>query len=137
MTIFTPETPIGQAVQELLHNSGSEGLTVQEIRRKLRVERGMQPVSEQNLLELLRNTRTFVALSTGCYVLAGTRLAVTDKTSLATDQTENSQQSSPLFLKNLPYVQDTYVIFDLETTGLDPQTDQIIQIAQDGDRIWD
>jgi len=128
MPIFTPETPIGQAVQELLHSSSSEGLTVQEIRRKLRVERGM-PVAEQNLLELLRNTRTFVALSTGCYILTGTRPTVADKPSLASDQTQSSQQASRIFLTALPYVQDTYVIFDLETTGLNSQADQIIQIA--------
>ena len=58
MVAFTPETPLGQAVQELLL-AHSEGLVIPKIRRLLRREKGLF-VSESNLGELLGYARVCV-----------------------------------------------------------------------------
>lgn len=129
MSVFTPETPLGQAVQELLLKYPT-GQTPAQLRRLLRREKGLH-VNEDNLRELLRN-RLFVGLSDGRYVLYGNtgQIVVSEADREAPSEDENSGDpwAQPL-LVNLPQARQSYVIFDLETTGTNPAADQIIQIA--------
>lgn len=128
MPAFTPETPLGQAVQALLLDY-SEGLTLNQIRRLLRREKGLH-VSEDNLRELLRH-HFFVALSDGRYILAGTRYltaSTPDNEPSADIEALTDPWATPLLI-NLPQAHRDYIVFDLETTGTDPNTDKIIQIA--------
>ncbi len=129
MPTFTPETPLGQAVQALLLDY-SEGLNLIQIRRLLRREKGLH-VSEDNLQELLRH-RFFVGLSDGRYVLAGSTsqfaASETDEEESAGDETATDAWTQPLLI-NLSQANHDYVVFDLETTGTNPDNDQIIQIA--------
>jgi DNA polymerase III epsilon subunit-like protein len=117
MSVFTPERPLGQDVQELLLVH-PEGLTSAEIRRLLRKEKG-RFVNEDNLQELLRHP-IFVALSNGRYALSVPE-------SHATEPQEGPGEQP--FIANLPHARQNYVAFDLETTGADPARDRIIQIA--------
>lgn len=127
MAAFTPETPLGQAVQALLLDH-PEGLTPAEIRRLLRREQGLH-VSESNLQELLNHARIFTALSGGRYVLAGSESQSLDQEQEeAVDETPADPSAQPL-IANLPRAHHDYVIFDLETTGTDPDQDRIIQFA--------
>ena len=128
MPAFTPETPLGQAIQTLLLDH-SEGLNLIQIRRLLRREKGLH-VSEDNLRELLRH-HFFVTLSDGCYVLAGAgHLTASEPDNKPPTDVEAliDPWAQPL-LANLPYASQNYVVFDLETTGTNPDNDQIIQIA--------
>lgn len=128
MSAFTPETPLGQAVQELLL-AYPEGLTLAEIRRLLRREKGLF-VSESNLLELLSHARTFTALSNGRYVLAGNEGQTPGRQRSGTAEIDAppAPWTQPL-IANLPHARHNYVVFDLETTGSDPTQDHIFQVA--------
>ncbi len=127
MPVFTPETPLGQAVQALLLDH-PKGLTLTEIRRLLRRKRGLH-VSESNLQELLNHARTFTAFSGGRYALAGSESQFLDQEQEeAVDETPPDPWAHPL-ITNLPRARHNYIVFDLETTGTDSQKDRIIQIA--------
>jgi Exonuclease len=128
MTVFTPETPLGQDVQKLLLDH-RDGLTIPEMRRRLRLEKGLA-VNEANLRELLRHGRTFTALSDGRYVLTGH--APDRGPDQRRDHDKEAEPDDPLvqpLILNLPRVCRDYVIFDLETTGTDSARDRIIQIV--------
>ncbi len=128
MTAFTPETPLGQAVQALLLAHPS-GLTLGDLRRRLRLEKGRH-ASEANLRELLRHGKTFMALSDGSYVLAG-HAPKRDRDERQDCHTEDKPEdplTQPLIV-NLPHARHDYIVFDLETTGTDHAHDRIIQIA--------
>lgn len=130
MTDFTPETPLGQAVQSLLLEH-PHGLTAQDIRRRLRREKGLQ-VLEQNLLKILRHQRTFQAHSDGRYTLPGVRQssksAIVEAIVEKTPRGSVDRWAQPL-IANLPQAIKEYVVFDVETTGTDFDEDRIFQIA--------
>lgn len=127
MAQFTADTPLGREVQSLLLVT-PQGLPLYEIRRALRREKGMH-VTDTNLQELLRsNPRLFTLHADGRYTLGlGTP---SPKASGDSDLTAPPPDlwSEP-FIVNLHRAQENFVIFDLEATGVDPQKDQIIQIA--------
>jgi ATP-dependent DNA helicase RecQ len=127
MTAFTPETPLGQAVQLLLREH-LEGLNPAEIRSRLRREKGLT-VSERNLSKILNHPRYFTAISGGRYLLAGSEAEVLDiRTDEPVAHLENDPSCEPL-IGNLAYAFKSYVVFDIETTGTDHEQDRIIQIA--------
>ena len=129
-SLFTPETPLGQDVQSILLRY-PEGLRLDEIRRKLQREKGLH-VTAENLRELLGNTRAFSLLPGDIYILASG-----DRPSKKSSHPTNAQNKTPSatdiwndpLIKNLPAARLDYVVFDLETTGIDPIQDRIIQIA--------
>jgi DNA polymerase III epsilon subunit-like protein len=128
MTAFTPETPLGQDVQSLLLEF-QQGLTFQELQRLLRTRKS-RVVNEANLRAILNHPRVFTAISGDRYILAG-REGQAIKTEEAKDEPADSPEdkwSSPL-IANLPRARRDYVVFDIETTGTNPETDRIIQIA--------
>ncbi len=141
---FTPETPLGQAVQKLLLEH-PQGLTFADIRRHLR--RQGQHVSEENLHALLRHNEVFTAASSGRYMLT-TGLTGSVATAITGDRaggsagrssahidhakSANNSRTDPWsqpLIANLPAARHSYVVFDLETTGTNPRQDRIIQIT--------
>jgi ATP-dependent DNA helicase RecQ len=126
--LFTPETPLGQDVQSLLLPY-TEGLRLDEIRRKLRREKGLH-VTPENLRELLGNTHVFSLLPGDRYILVGGERPSGKPSSSEKIHHQHLEKpsDSPLIV-NLPFAQHDYVVFDLETTGTDPIQDHIIQIA--------
>jgi DNA polymerase III epsilon subunit-like protein len=125
MTTFSPETPLGRSLQELLHDQ-PDGLTIPQLRRQLRRRKGLH-VSEANLRELLRHPRVFTPLAGERYALAGAGRAEEPATVEKTNE-EDDVWAQPL-IDGLPYAAQDYVVFDLETMGTDPEQDQIIQFA--------
>lgn len=125
-TTFTPETPLGQAVQALLLEH-PDGLRADEIRRLLRREKGLH-VNQDNLDELLANHRVFTALPDGRHVLGSASSSTTKQDEEPEASPDPDPWAQPL-IGNLPYAGHDYVVFDLETTGTDPEQDRIIQIA--------
>jgi hypothetical protein len=71
MTLFTPDSPAGQAVRQLLHQH-KEGLSIPHIRRQLRAFR----LSEANLQELLTHPDFDGPDPQGRYTLRSLREAV-------------------------------------------------------------
>lgn len=126
MTAFTPNTPLGTAVQELLH-ANPNGLTLSQLRRQLRRQKGLH-VSEENLRELLRHPRVFALLAGERYTLAGARRTEKPVSEAEEDEADDDRWAQPL-IANLPHATQDYVVFDLETTGTDPEQDRIIQFA--------
>jgi len=125
-SVFAADTPLGQEVQSILLHC-PDGLRLDEIRRLLRHEKG-RSVSPDNLRELLADTRVFSLLPGDRYVLVGVDRPSTAPSPPA-DATElHSMWDDPL-IANLPYARRDYVVYDLETTGIDPTQDRIIQIA--------
>src|SRR5215216_2793339 len=128
MTAFTPETPLGRDVQALLLEH-SQGLTLAELLRLLRTQKS-RVVSEANLRAIVNHPRVFTAISGDRYVLAGHE-GQAIKTEAQKDESIESPDdrwSQPL-IGNLPRASKNYVVFDIETTGTNPETDRIFQIA--------
>jgi ATP-dependent DNA helicase RecQ len=132
-TFLTPESPLGLAVQQLLLEE-RRGLTVPEIRRRLR-QRG-KVAEERSLRELLAHPRIFTGLSGDRFSLVDGR---EDGVATAADEYRgliaNNWAGREADVSNLPYLvslpraASDYVVLDLETTGLDPGRDRIIQLV--------
>ena len=124
--LFTPNTPAGQQVQQILLEK-RDGLTLDQIRSHLRRKGRMYTLD--NLRELLDNhPDVFVRYANGIYQLKSAAVTETDE-DVADETDKDSAQAVETTIQNLPLCTSNYVVFDLETTGFEPKSDRIIQIS--------
>ncbi len=120
MTPSRTTTPLGQRIQRILLERKGEPVSLLELQTILR--RQGQRINPERLRSVLSDTNVFTALPEQRYVLR-------DQFEPEHPSSEPTAARPPLFLPNLPKAQKTYMVLDLETSGLDPAKDQIIQIA--------
>ncbi len=113
-------SPLSQRIQRIMLDRQQEPVALVELQSLLR--RQGKPVNLEQLRALLTDSHTFVALAGEQYILRG-------EAEEAAETPEQEQSQTTLFLANLPHAQSDYVLLDLETSGLNSDTDQIIQIA--------
>lgn len=115
-----------QAIQSIL-NAHPEGLTGREIRRALVEEHGFRctPQEVQNLLQA--HPDLFVPMADGRWRTRAALEAEAVAAGIEEPHRERREAHLP-FLAHLPPL-DAFVAFDLETTGLNPHRDRILQIA--------
>ncbi len=123
-SFFTPDSPLGIEVQKLLLDT-RDGLTVNEIRRALRLKGKF--IEEGNLRELLAHAQIFTALSGDRFCLRGQVVAAIAAPKLGGGQLKETADTP--WLKHLPQALCDYVVLDVETTGIDPERDRIIQLV--------
>jgi len=100
-----------------------EGLTVAQIRRELRQR--AQMIEERNLRELLNQPRVFTALTGDRYCMRGNE----PNSALLKQEPSPERETTPPLLSALANLNSDYIILDLETTGLEPAHDSIIQFV--------
>lgn len=123
--LFTPETTAGQQVQKIFLEY-QDGLSLAQIQSCLRRKGKMYTLD--NLRELLDNHPDFfVRHANGIYQLK----SVAPTNSVSPEDEKINQETSDVetSIQNLPFCLSDYIVFDLETTGLNPQMDRIIQIS--------
>ncbi|PDW02293.1 exonuclease domain-containing protein [Candidatus Viridilinea mediisalina] len=108
-------TPLNQRIQRMFLEREGVPIALLELQRLLR--RQGYPVDLKRLRALL-TADLYMALADDRFVLRDHLQAA-----------EEPEQNHALFLVNLPLALETYVVLDLETTGLHPEDDQIIQVA--------
>ncbi|GAB4405987.1 MAG: hypothetical protein Kow00123_18470 [Anaerolineales bacterium] len=121
---FSRESPVVQEIMSLLREH-ADGLRAPEIRRAL-VRRGRPGVQERDIGEIALLPE-FRRLPDGRIVLREMEGPTPDveEDQARPDQAEEGPHST---LCDLPSL-DSYVIFDLETNGLDPSTADFFQIS--------
>lgn len=124
-SFYTPDCPLGLEVQKLLIGQ-PDGLSVADLRRKLR--RQGQVIEEHNLRELLAYPDVFVNLAGDRFCLLGFARQISQDTKPVKPKVVMGTVQD-LLLANLPLATKDYIVLDLETTGLDPNNDQIIQLV--------
>lgn len=111
-------SPLGQLIQSIMHEC-QEPLSIIELQQRIR--RKGHRVDLERLREILRDRTVWTELADEHYILRDMFSA------------ENGPMEEPttqvIYLPNLPLAQKNYIVLDLETTGFDPNTNQIIQIA--------
>ncbi|GIK37995.1 MAG: hypothetical protein BroJett011_18280 [Chloroflexota bacterium] len=134
MTLFTPDSPAGRAVRDLLHQH-KEGLSVPQLRRELRSFR----LSEANILEILNHPDFDGPDPQGRYTLRRLRQAEQVLLKPAPQASKRPRATVPPTLAHPPFVQrdgsqtrpiaNDYIVFDLETTGINPASAHILQLS--------
>jgi len=121
------DSPLGREVQRILAEH-PDGLKKAILLKRLREQNPF--AQESHLDEVLANRDTFVERPGDVWVLAGL-LAPEDAPERpdAGQQTVVSGLPDPLPIPDLPLDLSSYVVFDLETTGFNEETDGIIQFA--------
>lgn len=112
-------SPLSQRLQRFLLTRPGEPVSIYDLQTELR--RQGQGVSLDRLREVLRDRSTFTSL-------AGDRFMLRSDSG-EPEETVVPTRTETLFLSNVPFGLDDYVVIDLETTGTDPERDQIIQIS--------
>ena len=122
-----PDSPLGLEVQRILAEH-PDGLKKAILLKRLR-ER--QPfIQESHLDEILAHRDVFIERPGGVWMLA--RLLAREDLAEQAHPPEPAAVTGlpePLPIPSLPLDLSAYVVFDLETTGFDHQTDGIIQFA--------
>lgn len=121
------DSPLGLEIQRILAEH-PDGLKKAILLKRLR-ER--QPfVQESHLDEILAHRDIFVERSGGIWVLAQfLRPEKSPRRSCAEKSSPLTTLPDPLPIPSLPLDLSTYIVFDLETSGFDLETDGIIQFA--------
>lgn len=120
MTSSPLSSPLGQRIQRILLER-KQPIPFLELLTLLR--RQGQSVSDTRLRALLANPQVFLALANDYFTLRGHMVEPQDPV----EPVEASVEQ--VYLVNLPKALHDYVILDIETSGLDPQLDQMIQLA--------
>jgi len=124
---FTPDSPLGLVIQQLLLNHKT-GLTVAQIRRELKAVG--KNIEERSLRELLNHPGVFVVLADDRFCLQSQVATASPKSAQFHPPSQPSlKKEGKPFLFNLPTALTDYIVIDLETTGLDPVRDRIIQLV--------
>jgi ATP-dependent DNA helicase RecQ len=116
-----------QALQQVL-NTYSAGLTEREIRRALIEEHGLRCTPREVREALNQHPDLFVSLAGGTW--RSKAVVKAEETAVGINEEvvpERGEIVRP-YLADLPPL-DTFIAFDLETTGFKPERDCIIQIA--------
>ncbi|MFD3165971.1 RecQ family ATP-dependent DNA helicase [Herpetosiphon sp. NSE202] len=114
----TSSSPLGQLIQSIMREHQAP-MAVIELQQQLR--RKGYATAPEILRDILRDTAIWTTLANDKYSL---RDIFDDIESDAVDQT-----STAIYLSNLRLAYADYCVLDLETTGFEPESNQIIQIA--------
>jgi len=120
MTASTSSSPLGQRIQQILLERDHEPISLIALQNSLR-QQGYK-IAEERLRELLNDRQVFTTL-------AGDRYVLRDQFDESPCALEHAAPETPVYLINLPLAQADYVVLDIETSGLDIEHNQIIQIA--------
>ena len=120
MTNPSRSTPLHQRIQAILLERSGTPITVHELRSLLRRQGNTPP--EDRLRALLADRRVFTELAGGRYLLRD------DLDALPSDTPEQIPDT-PLFVRNFSSASNSYIVLDIETSGLDAEVDQIVQIS--------
>ena len=118
---FSPNSPVVLEVRRILRDNSS-GIFPTEIRRAL-IRRGRPGILESDVVEIL-TFEDFRRLPNGRYVLNEMEFEEEPDTK----EEDPEEQVIPSTLRHLPDLRE-FVIFDLETTGLDPESDDFFQLG--------
>ena len=126
-----PNSPLGQQIQRLLREH-PEGLTPEDLEIQLR-QKGFQ-ASTATIKKVLSHTGVFVPVSGGRYALRSIIEATGDVEAGPPEKAKGRASPKPKYAVpptgQLPLADlSSYVVFDIETTGLDYQKADIYQIA--------
>lgn len=125
MSAFTPDSPLVQAVITLLRQN-PEGLAIPEIRRNLL--RGGRPGVQERDLEQIVRLDLFRRQPGGKIILREMEPPHHEPEPDPADRPEQPYAGQPATLRGLPSL-DSYLLFDVETNGLDPQTADFFQLS--------
>jgi ATP-dependent DNA helicase RecQ len=122
---FDRQSPIVQAVISVLRQN-QNGLTVPEIRRAL-LRLGKLGIQESDI-ETISRLPDFRRLPGGRIILEELSIKPEVITEERPERPDQAFEKFPSTLRNLPAL-SSYVIFDLETNGLDPDTSDFFQLS--------
>ena len=122
---FTPDCPAGLTIQEILAEN-KDGLKIPRIRQELR-KRGVR-LYEKDIKEILNHPDVFASSPDGTYQLKTYAEAFRQDEQREESTEREVKEKTRATLRDIPCL-DSLVFFDLETTGLSPERDEIIQIA--------
>ena len=125
---FRADSNFGIKIQKILSNF-KDGLTPDHIIRELR-KTGTHVYDVNSIMPILDDRKYFVKLSGNMYCLKSLINAFSDVQKIEEPfiQEHINEGDIPLII-NLPQCLSDYIVFDLETTGFDPEKNSIIQIA--------
>jgi DNA polymerase III epsilon subunit-like protein len=112
-------TPIIQRIERLLLERNGSPLTLLELHGLLRRQGPPPPLDR--LRAIVADRRIFTEL-------AGERYVLRDQLSAPHEETL-PQSEQGLFLRHLHNARRSYLVLDIETSGLDPERDQIVQLS--------
>ena len=122
---FTPDCPAGLTIQEILAEN-KDGLKIPQIRQELR-KRGVR-LYEKDIKEILYHPDVFASSPDGTYQLKRYAEAFRQDEQRGESTERDVKEETRATLRDIPCL-DSLVFFDLETTGLSPERDEIIQVA--------
>ena len=120
---FSPDSPVVQEIKRILREH-PEGLTIPQIRREL-VKRGRPGVFESDIQEIVK-LPDFRRLVGGKYVLR--EMEEFAEEPFEEEEAPKPYSEYPSTLSSIPDLHE-YIIFDIETTGLDPEEADFFQLS--------